>query len=69
MWFNRDNSKKFEELHEEIKKIKRELEAVKLDLEIYYHKLKAVKNIKPIDKEKDEEQNINKGVILPERYG
>lgn len=69
MWFNRDNSKKFEELEEEIKKIRRELEAVKLDLQIYYHKLKAVKNIKPIDKEKDEEQNINKGVILPERYG
>ncbi len=64
MFFDKANTKKILDLEEEISRIKRELQALKLDLELYVRKLKASKGIKPVKEQL--EKDIYKGVLLPE---
>lgn len=59
-------SREYLELKEHMDKLQLKFKSLELDLELYTRKLKASKGIK--DKE-EQEDKINKGVILPERNG
>lgn len=63
MWFNRDNTKKFDEVLEDMRKLRKEFEALKLDVEIWYAKLKKVKGVKPVN---EKNESLNNPVLLPE---
>ena len=67
MFFNGENNKKIVQLEEDMKKLKKEFESLKLDVTIWYNKLKTVKNVKPIQ-EDSAEKDLLSSVLLPE-YG
>jgi len=67
MFWDNVNTKKIELLEQELKSIRRELESVRLDLQIYYDKLKKVKNIKSVQEqvtEEDKTENLFNSVIV-----
>lgn len=64
MFFNRDNTKKIDECLADFQRLRKEFESLKLDVEIWYNKLKVVKNIKPVQ-EKANDETFNNNVLLP----
>jgi len=69
MFWNKTNSKRIDDLDVEMRHIKGQLEALKLDLELYVRKLKQSKGLKPVKEELGEEsdspKNIKDSVLLP----
>jgi len=65
MFWNNVNTKKVEQLEEDIKQLRKAFESLKLDVDIWYSKLKSVKNIRPVQ-QVSEQQNIKDSVLLGE---
>lgn len=68
MFWNWINTKKVEKLEEDMKKLQKEFDSLKLDVEVYHMKLKNVKGVKPVrDEEADaEKKDLYGGMFLPE---
>lgn len=68
MFFDKTNTKRINDLEQDMLKIRREVEALRLDLELYAKKLKASKGLKSTKETLEESKDFNNPILLPE-YG